>query len=349
MNHITKIAIFSIMLFIALYTFILSVDPYDKFGFNLWHLKTKAVYSNRDTKFYHIDQLKNQYSFFILGSSRAQYINPDQINKLTNLKSYNYSVVSGQPEDYLVITKHILDKQIPNTILLYLDFKNLNKFNKRTKEFSDAKLVKYFDKNKIITEENRLLFFNKTYMTLTALTDSIRIIFINYFKKGTTQTIKKNGMQIKYHSPLYAVPKLQMSYFSKYYDSYTIDNDRISYLKQIKRLCDENKVKLIVSITPVSKEHLNKILKDVNLRNMFFEFKRIITSIFGEAYDFNNYDVVKYDGFHWIDSVHVTEDFARIITNRTLSKKQHNDKFGYKLKKENIESYIENFDSFKLK
>jgi hypothetical protein len=348
MNYFSKLLLISIILATAFYTFILSVDPYEKFGFNVWHLKTKAVYSDRDMKFYHINQPKNQYDFFVLGSSRAQYIDPDQIDNLTHHKSYNYSVITGQPEDYLVITRHIIDKQKPKAILLYLDFKNLNAFNKKTKQFTDAKLLKYFDQNTRLEEKKESLLFAKSYMTLTALTDSIKIIFTNAFG-DTAPVIKSNGMYARDHGPLYHIPKLEMSYFDEYYVDYSIDKERVFYLTEIKKLCEIHNIKLVVCISPVSKEHLDKILVNNNLRKNFFEFKRVVTSTFGEVHDFNNYAISKYDGYYWVDSVHITKEFANIIIDRALSDKKQNEMFGYVLKKENIEFYINNFDASKIK
>ena len=103
MNYILKIFFFAVTIFVLLYSFILSVDPYDKFGFNVWKLKTKAVSSARDTKFYHINHSDNQYDLFILGSSRAQRINPERINKLYGQKTYNY-------KSYIYLSSRLLVK-----------------------------------------------------------------------------------------------------------------------------------------------------------------------------------------------------------------------------------------------
>ena len=122
MKYILKLFIFIILVAVGFYSLILSIDPYDKYGFNYFNLTTKAVNSYRDNKFHQIDNIIEKYDLCILGSSRVQTCNPDIIELETGLKTYNYFVHNSKPEDYLAITKHIIAKQNPKIIFLQLDF-----------------------------------------------------------------------------------------------------------------------------------------------------------------------------------------------------------------------------------
>ncbi|NOR57679.1 MAG: hypothetical protein GQ474_04065, partial [Sulfurimonas sp.] len=120
MKYLSKIFSLIIIISISFYAFILSIDPYDKYGFNLWKLKNKAVNSYRDNKFHQINNTSKKYDLFILGSSRVQGFDPELLEIRTGLKTFNYGVNNAKPEDLLAITKHIIAKQHPKIIFLQL-------------------------------------------------------------------------------------------------------------------------------------------------------------------------------------------------------------------------------------
>ncbi|MDD3595647.1 hypothetical protein [Sulfuricurvum sp.] len=342
MSFIYRTFAFAVIVLCLMYSFTVSIDPYEKFGINLWHLKTKAVYSDRDQKYYHLLKHKREYDFFVLGSSRAQYIDPEQIKDITSQNTYNFSVISGQPEDYLAITNYIIKTQIPKTIWLQLDFKNLNDYNQLFMQFKTSQLYLFLDHSPSKEKTEKTFLFDSTYLTLDSFLDSIRIVGKN-MQKNSEQIIKENGMYARLPTTLFHTEHLESSYFDEYYKEYDFDQQRINYLLSIKELCDQYKIKLIVSISPMSTQHLTKILADPYLKPKFFDFKRKVVSIFGEVHDFNNFAVNQYDGFYWVDSVHLTPELAHIITSNMLSSK--NNYFGSTLTNKNIEHYIANFNN----
>lgn len=342
MSFIYRTFAFAVIVLCLMYSFTVSVDPYEKFGINLWHLKTKAVYSDRDQKYYYLLKHKQEYDFFVLGSSRAQYIDPEQIKNITTQNAYNFSVVFGQPEDYLAITKYIISTQTPKTIWLQLDFMSLSNHNPLTTQFKTSQLYPLLNHLPSKEKTGKAFLFDPTYFTLNAFLDSIRIIGKNMLN-NSKQIINDNGMYMPLPTTLFRTEHFESSYFDEYYKEYDFDPKRINYLISLKKLCDQHNIKLMVSISSMSTQHLTKILVDPYLKPKFFDFKRKVVSIFGEVHDFNNFAVNQYDGFYWVDSVHLTPKLAHIITSNMLSSK--NNYFGSTLTNKNIEHYIADFNN----
>ena len=106
----------------TLYGLILAVDPYNKFGYNLFGFETKAVDFARENKFNQVEHGTKAYTAFIMGSSSAHRYLTKELNRLTGLVSYNYSTQSATPEDYIAMTRHVLSKYKPKLIMISFGF-----------------------------------------------------------------------------------------------------------------------------------------------------------------------------------------------------------------------------------
>ncbi len=346
MAYISKLFIYIFSLAIGLYIFILSVDPYDKYGFNFWKLKTKAVNSYRDNKFYQIDSTKINYDLFILGSSRVQAFNPELIEKHTGLKTFNYGVNNSKPEDLLAITKHIIAKQSPRVIFLQLDFYNLNKHIPMDGRLRTSPLKQYLDDNvKSKINSNKFYYFEQNYTTLISLKDSITLIIKN--KLGKTEvTHKDNGMKVGYKPK--EKPNLAEPYFRNEYKNYEFGEKRIKYFNQLKTLCDKNNIDLLVSISAMNKEHTLRIVKDEYLFKQFLNFKRIVVNIFEKLYDFNTFASFKYNYPYWTDSVHPSIELPKVMSSKIFNRYGYSNEynipkdFGVLVTKENIDQHLKN-------
>jgi hypothetical protein len=346
LRFFTKFFMFVILISFSFYFFVLSVDPYDKFGFNFWNLETKAVNSYRDNKFYQIDSKStSQYELFILGSSRVQGFDPDIIEGETNLKTYNYGVNNSKPEDLLAITKHIITKQKPKIIFLQTDFYNLNKNIPIDSRLKKSPLKEYLDDNVNTTIENsKFYYYEQSYTTLESLKDSIKIIYKNKLS-SVEITHKVNGLKIGYEAK--KEPKFAKAYFKNEYKNYEFDKNRIEYFKSIKELCHKNGISLIVSISPMNKEHFLQIMQDKYLYNKLLEFKKEIVNIFDEVYDFNNTASFEFEYPYWVDSVHPSYELPKIMSSIVFKKLNYShievpENFGILLTKKNIDKYVKN-------
>lgn len=346
MRFYMKFFLFVPLIAISFYLFTLSVDPYSKFSHNPWGLKTKAVSSDRYNKFCQIDATEETYDLFLLGSSRIQAFDPDIIKMQSGLKTYNYGVNDAKPEDFLAITKHIISthpftQRSKQIIFLQLDFYDLNKYIPLDGRLRRSPLYDFLvDNTKVKDDDEPCYLYEKSYMTFESFIDAVNVLSKN--KANMTKvTHKDNGMQLGYRPVL--EPKLATAYFRHQYKDYTIDMDRIDDLKEISRLCKANDIRLIVSLSPMNKEHLFNITKDEHLYAQFLMFKRVVVAIFGEVYDFNNPSAFKYDFPYWSDSVHPSINLANLMTMTIFQKKQNrisSSDFGAFITKANIDEYL---------
>ncbi len=324
------------LLVTALYAFILAVDPYEKYGYNLFGLENKAVASGRENKFRHVDSPLNKHEAFIVGSSTAHRFYTKVFKELTGLDTYSYAVQHTTPEDNLAVIRHILDKQQPKMIFLQVNFYALNKNFEADNRLYNSPLHKYL-KADTLEEKKSFSVFNQTYFTLEALIDSFRTLFANWLGM-TKETYDANGDHV-YEKPVEGPIKLTQF---RYYD-YTFDPVRIGYYREIKRLCDEKGVKLVVTMSPLAPIHIQKIFDDPKLKEDFFRFKETIVNIFGTVYDFANFKVVDYDSYRYFhNSTHPTRKLSTLMLQRIFGKWDGPEEFGARLTPENLPAYLKN-------
>lgn len=290
----------------AFYGLILAVDPYNKFGYNLFNFETKAVDFARVNKFNQIEHGKKDYTAFIMGSSSAHRYETKALNELTGLVSYNYSTQSATPEDFIAMTRHIFTKYKPKLFVISFDFEVLNKHFKTDDMFYASPLKNYL--NEVPAEELEQDLFNNSYLTLDAIADSFKVIFVNLFGEARHAYLEDGD-----HVVEPAADKLVINQFPYSLD-YEFDEQRIEYLKTIKRLCDERGVRIVALTAPVSVEHLNRIEADPFLNQRHKEFKLILRDVFGELWDFHTPEIEAYSSTRYFqDSNHPTHEFSNMI------------------------------------
>lgn len=335
MQFIKTFFFLSIVLLLALYSLILAVDPYEKYGYNLFGLKSKAVASGRENKFRHVDSPLNRHEAFIVGSSTAHRFQTKVFSELTGLNTYSYAVQHTTPEDNLAVIRHILDKQQPKMIFLQINFYALNKNFEADNRLYNSPLEKYLKTEKQEAKRSYAL-FNQTYFTLEALIDSVRTIFANLL--GMTKATYDNNGDHVYEKPVEGPIKLTQFR----YTDYTFDPHRIEYYREIKQLCDQNGIKLVVTISPLALIHLNKIFDDPKLKKDFLNFKSTVVDIFKSVYDFANFDVEPYNSYRYFhNSTHPTQAFSTIMLRHIFTGQPSSKDFGILLTPENINAYLE--------
>ena len=323
MRFILIFSLTTMFLASALYGLVLAVDPYNKFGYNLFGLETKAVDFARENKFKQVEYSKIPYTAFIMGSSSAHRYMTKDLNRLTGLVSYNYSTQSATPEDYIAMIRHILSKYKPKLILISFGFEELNKNVKTDDMFFSSPLKNYL--HEVPAEEKEADLFNNSYLTLGAISDSIQVIWVNLFGKAQHAYLE--------HGDHIVEPKKKTLKVSQAgYGVWELDPKRVSYLKTIRELCDKNGVKLVVFISPLSIEHLNVIRHDPKLAAAHEIFKATLLDIFGELWDFHNDEIAKYNTLEFFrDSNHPTHEFSTTIMEEMFGNKTPT--FGKLLKK----------------
>jgi hypothetical protein len=312
------------MLVSSLYGLVLAIDPYNKFGYNLFGFETKAVDFARQNKFIQVEYSSKPYTAFIMGSSSAHRYLTSELNRLTGLLSYNYSTQSATPEDYVAMTRHLLTKYKPKLILISFGFEELNKHVKTDDMFYSSPLKNYL--NEVPTEELETDLFNNSYFTLDVIVDSFKVVFVNLFGNARHAYLEDGDHIIE--------PKkktLKLSQAS--YGDWELDPKRVQYLKTIKELCDKNNVKIVVFTSPLSIDHLNVLLKEPKLAAAHEVFKQTLSDIFGEVWDFQNTEIARFNTLEFFrDSNHPTHEFSTMVLEQMFGDKPAT--FGKLIKKQ---------------
>jgi hypothetical protein len=325
MRFILVFALTSSILASGLYGLILAVDPYNKFGYNLFGFETKAVDFARENKFNQIEHAQKNYEAFIMGSSSAHRYSTKDLNRLTGMVAYNYSTQSATVEDYISMTRHIFTKFKPKLLMISMDFEVMNKNTKTDDMFYSSPLKNYL--KEVPAEELTTSLFNNSYLTLEAIGDSLMVIWVNLFGKANHAYLE-DGDHIIEPQP----KELKVKQYS--YPNYEFDQNRIAYLKTIKKLADDNGMRVIVFTSPLSLEHFERIQANASLKEKHQEFKSLLVSIFGELYDFQNAGNTPYNSTQYFrDSNHPSHEFSRMVLERIFGKADpENPEFGKLLK-----------------
>jgi hypothetical protein len=306
MKFIWQFFLSSSLILALLQGLIISIDPYDKLGINVWNFKTKAVAQSRENKFIMLENTKTKYEAFVLGSSAAHRFPTKKIKELTGLEAFNYSAQHTNPEDYLAILRHIMDRHHPKLILLQVDFIELNENYATSNQLYNSPLVKY-----LRSQKKTPSLFDNNYFTLAALSDSLRVIYVNLWGKALHSNYLEHG---DYKAEPLVPGKVSLEQSD--YQDYKLSQLRLKYLQEIKELCDVTGIKLVAFSAPLSYEH-TLIARAHPLHQ---EFLAAMVKIFGEFYNFQHEsikDFSTYRQFH--SSAHITHEFSATILERLFT------------------------------
>lgn len=325
MKYFAKLFFTVILLTSILGVTLYIIDPYDKFSHNYLHLKTKGVFDNRTNKFLYLKTHQNIYEAFILGSSRGMQLQPKIMQKYTGYKTFNYSVYTANPQDYLAMTRYIVQTQKPKLIWIHLDFFAFNKNMPTEPKLFKSPLKLYISHKTTPSSQadSSFIYFATHYYSYNAFWDAY--IVVNKNLKGK---IEKHFSQDGVNFPAVQTKKtypLLNGYWDMEYKNYTISTERLKMLKEIKKLCEEHHIKLLISLSPVSYPHWQKIKNDPQLYAQIFKVKKDLCNIFGGFEDFFNENVKNYSTANfWMDSVHPSTLLGEQITTDMFAKQKSN-------------------------
>ena len=195
--------------------------------------------------------------------------------------------------------------------MIAFGFEELSTTTKTDDMFYSSPLKNFL--NEVPAEELKTDLFNNSYLTLEAIADSFKVIWVNVFGKALHAYLEDGDHIIE---PL---PKtLKISQFG--YINFELDYKRIGYLKTLKDLCDKNGVKVVVFTSPLSIEHLNKMMSDEKLSKAHELYLSTLVDIFGEVWDFHRSEIATFNSLQYFrDSNHPTHEFSTIIMEEMFS------------------------------
>lgn len=336
-NFLSTVVIIFCAIIVVNYYF----DFYAVFNQNKEHY---VSINDRYAKVAYILNNKRMYDTFIFGSSRVQKMD----SLILSTKAYNMGVVAGLPEDCLRDLRILLNNAIKMKNI-YLGIDNFSYRNDYQYEIQGINRIPYIEnyndrmryllevafkvpdfeglKERVLYDNNKL---GKNYLTTSgkySVPESV--------ERNINNSIEKYVYDEKFKKP----------YFNE--NNEHIDST-ISIIKEIKQICDDNNINLVVFFNPV---HITSYLKDdIEISN---RFKKELANI-TDFYDFNYINFITVNNYFWYETSHpryfVCDWQLKVITNQYDEKIPQD--FGHLVTKKNVDYYCNKYkidkENFKM-
>lgn len=262
----------SILLFLII-TFNLSIDPYNKYGINLFNIKYKLTRDDRGFKIGQINAM-NKIDNLIIGSSRSQTLDPYILSMFLGGISYNFGVGGGKIEDALGVLLYLKkENKLPKNILLALDFNAFNSSHELHSDFLNSKELNFLNNQVNQLEIAHFLSFDTTRSSFKTLKAHFKnekpIYYFNEYGLAIGPDEKIDEKRIE---------ELSNNYFQTQYTNgeYKIDSKRIEWYKQIIEIITKNNINLKVILTPVYEYQFSLIENNKKLNESYIQLLKMI-------------------------------------------------------------------------
>jgi len=310
----------SILLALLIFSINFIVDPYNITPYNLLNIKYKFARDDRTEKINYYSK-QNKFDNIMLGSSRVYSINPKTVSKILGGKTYNFGVGTATVEDILGILLYLKhNNKLPKNLIVGVDFYTFNK---------DVPPNKYFLKNKELNflsyQDYREDYLEK-FFSFDALRASIKTLNHHFFhkkQKPRFNTLGWGGFYQNYSTKvidpnLVSVKKELHENETLFFSNFTykhIDPKRITYMEEIKNICNNNAINLYIFNTPLHPYTLNIIESNPNLAQALKEFIAYLSSFKHFTNFYHDYDLYS-DLKNFNGATHTTSNAGDIIINK---------------------------------
>lgn len=278
----------------------LSIDPYNKFGNNLFNIEYKLTRDDRGFKLGQINGLK-EIDNLIIGSSRSQSLDPIFLSQRFGGISYNFGVGGGKIEDALGILLHLeKEGKLPKNILLCLDFNAFNKNNKLHDKFLNSKELNFIN--------NRVNAFDIAhFLSIDTTRSSIKTLKMHLKKEKPTHYFNNFGLIVGPDdlTDKVKVQQLADKYFQTQYSNgeYILDLKRVKWYKQFIEITKKYNINLNVIMTPVYEYQFSLIQNSVKLKSTYKKVIETLTEVH-PLHNFMERKEYKDNINYFVDSVH---------------------------------------------
>ena len=318
------------------------------------HLTTygKAAFG-RKVKSNYIRRNPQKYSAVIFGGSNAGVLDPDLVNQLTGYKTYNYWNATCSSKDYRLLTAFCI-KTMPNLKQIMIQLSNgeffaplddpqanLPKYISGEDETLEKLSYIFFSPLKIIEQHNKNIHGRKIYSQLVPPENKNPKSFMEttidgkwemFYSNFPDEFIFKNVVLSRAGDPLSFDAALE-GLFTGAEQDFSNEDTCIEDFVQIKRMCDENGIKLTVWTAPCF------ISKKVWFEGeQYYLFLRRLVQI-TDVWDFSGFYDANLNPYNFHDVTHFNDETADEILKIVLGGKQ-NPVFGEHLSAQNIDQAI---------
>lgn len=333
--------LFSVAILILAVTLQVAVDPRGDFSPGLGvPEKFTTRFNARKEKLQLLERLEgNPPQAYVIGSSRVMWMNPHLIAALTGLRSFNFGIPVGMPEDFYCVSRHILESRNPPPRLIILGIDDVSfsgRGDKIERTAGDAydffacpALLKFLDDadrpgplgllaRKVVTAIDRA-YFNETLTCISIRSSGRRMIkqclldeagytYYSQFDQRLKMGMLSLDDEIEHYKTMW----------KKQYATYRdLSPARKKYFERLLALCRNNHIRLIVYITPMHERLRESLARDENFAGIDAKLRLYLKEM-QQKYAFELWDFASVSSFNgreddFFDGIH-----CRVFNNEMM-------------------------------
>jgi hypothetical protein len=318
-----------------------AIDPYAIF----YRDPNSAVAPNeRFIKMNFLEQNKNKYQGFLIGSSRIGTTEPKYLERyIKDVRFYNLTIAAGTLGDFQILIKRLLQSQVQvKYIYLQIDvFDNLTNYT----HDQSALLLKMKPEDENI--EQKVQFYrdyllSHPYETLWAQLERDFNLKNEYRRNDFFQSgcWYEDSKERELHKNANLYVKKEKTFYKK--EKIVADKEvvfkNLAALKNIVSTCQQNNIKLILFVTP----HNKNMLKSINYSD-YLDFLKSLAQI-NDYWDFSGFNTITMENKNYYEYSHYRPYVGQLITGRIFHDDTVNipNDFGIKITSQNIEAHLAN-------
>lgn len=339
-----------IIIFGAILLLNVFIDPFGLFGDMVYKWDSYNFTQNpRTAKIKYIDNHKDEFNSYIVGSSGCGAIQVSTINKYSDDSYYNAFYYGSDLMDSYNTIKYLSETAETKNIFLGINYNTAMFFDVGDEGINQRMHGKVADKN-LLKFYSSYLFANPRYSI-----EKIKAVKEDsFFQKSFDVFIPETGVYDKsvrdsenigdYNEYLDKDAYRIFKYYPKAERKLTELESFVKCMKQIKDMCDRNNINLQVAVFPIYWEDFDNY--DADELETFYRSLGEIT----EFWDFSK-STISTDPRYFYDSTH----FRNSVGDMILARMYNDDTvympedFGFYVNSENIDIFISQFESYELK
>ena len=236
------------------------VDPFGAFGDRVmkWY-EYDFTKNPRVAKIAYMDQHKDEYDSFIVGSSSTSSFPVEQLDKYMNAKFYNLFMYGADMYDVKQTTQYIINNYKVKNLVLNLGFINAMRYKVESDPYTGSLHYK--------TEQSSQFDFYKRYLFANP---SYAVEKLRAYKNDSYLQNKYKVFEVStgaYDKSVRDIENIQGTeeYLEKYpvFKNYPKDRHKLASIDEliadvalIKELCDKNNINLLVLFPPMYNEYV---------------------------------------------------------------------------------------------
>ncbi len=308
------------------------IDPFNYFSKEYKPVWNYAQYYKAN----YILQNPKKYDCFVVGGSNSGVLNPEVIEEYTDYKTYSMTFLNGNWYNYYTYINFLVTSTNAKCILLHLSSTDLD-YNREDIESMDTLKPPAVLKDNLGDEIKEISEFLLKQISARVVLNDESVVT----KKNGMYDWSKMKEQFENNPDSYVQQFVLNDYEGRLSELKSVDlneeniEEALDYAKKIKKLCDENNVKLVVVCGPVFISKRSSFECDV-----YYDYLKQLISIM-DIYDFSDITEINSNPYNFYDTIHYNDIMGNKVIKEVFGKEQTELK-GIKLTKENVDEYIAN-------